>query len=257
MYFRCEDEKSQRDAMTPQSKLPYINDQKFNESPKKDLFGNLIMQLNDDSVDGDTLLEFQPSMESKTEFNPPFLPPKNVDREYTLVLDLDETLVHFQEDGKNGGRFLTRPYASSFLEVLSQHFELVIFTAAMQDYADFILDKIDKTQAISFRLYREHTTFSHNIYHKDLSKLGRDLSKTIIVDNNMQNFRLQPANGIYIKSWYNDESDEALARLCPILANIAKHQPDDIRLALKQVKQRFGKVTSPDINKTKALTHIR
>lgn len=247
----------EKDAMTPQSKLPIIEDRISEKSNQPESFGGLISKLTEDSIEGDTLLEFQPSVESRLDINSPYLPPKKVDREFTLVLDLDETLVHFEEDGENGGRFLTRPYATRFLEVLSKHFELIIFTAAMQDYADFILDKIDVSSVISYRLYREHTTLSHNIYHKDLSKLGRDLSKTIIVDNNMQNFRLQPANGIYIKSWYNDETDEALAKLCPILIDLVACRPTDIRLALKQVKQRHGKVTSPDLNKSKAITHLR
>ena len=47
----------------------------------------------------------------------------------TLVLDLDETLVHFTEN-QNGGEFFVRPYASEFLKAMSGKFELVIFTAA-------------------------------------------------------------------------------------------------------------------------------
>lgn len=42
---------------------------------------------------------------------------------------------------------------------------------------------------------------------KDLSKLGRDLSKTLIVDNVRDNYKRQPENGILIKSWYDDPKD--------------------------------------------------
>lgn len=45
---------------------------------------------------------------------------------------------------------------------------------------------------------------------KDLSLLGRDISKTIIVDNNYQNFKNQPDNAIFIKSWFDDDKDDAL-----------------------------------------------
>jgi len=59
---------------------------------------------------------------------------------YTLVLDLDETLVHYEASER---RFKLRPHCLSFLKELSPHFEIVIFTAASQDYADYILDILD------------------------------------------------------------------------------------------------------------------
>jgi TFIIF-interacting CTD phosphatase-like protein len=49
---------------------------------------------------------------------------------------------------------------------------------------------MDVTQAVQYRLYRQHTDFSNNVYQKDLSKIGRELSRTIIVDNNAENFQL-------------------------------------------------------------------
>lgn len=65
----------------------------------------------------------------------PYLPPLDSKREvkYTLVLDLDETLVHFEEnEERSGGQFHIRPYAEEFLKTLSVHYELVIFTAAIK-----------------------------------------------------------------------------------------------------------------------------
>lgn len=50
-----------------------------------------------------------------------------------------------------------------------------------------------------------------------MSRIGRDLSRTLIVDNNAENFQLQPDNGIYIKSWYDDPADRALKQLAPLL----------------------------------------
>lgn len=40
--------------------------------------------------------------------------------------------------------------------------------------------------------------------------MGRDLNRTIIVDNITENFLLHPENGISIKSWYDDPFDDAL-----------------------------------------------
>jgi len=55
------------------------------------------------------------------------------------------------------------------------------------------------------------------VFVKDLSRIGRPLHKTIIVDNVAENFSLQPDNGIFIKSWFEDPSDTALHELAPLL----------------------------------------
>ena len=64
----------------------------------------------------------------------PFLPalsPEEKDNTYTLVLDLDETLIHYFEMGGDRGHFLIRPGAHEFLKRMSDLYEVVIFTAGM------------------------------------------------------------------------------------------------------------------------------
>lgn len=51
---------------------------------------------------------------------------------YTLILDLDETLVHYEENDSQG-KFLIRPYTYEFIEEMAKYYEVIIFTAAMQD----------------------------------------------------------------------------------------------------------------------------
>ena len=75
------------------------------------------------------------------------LPPKakGIDNVYTLVLDLDETLIHYEIDEtvdpniEEPGYYLIRPGALRFLNELSDYFEIVIFTAAMPDVSKFLL----------------------------------------------------------------------------------------------------------------------
>jgi len=122
---------------------------------------------------------------------------------------------------------------------MCQYYELVIFTAGLKEYADFILDRIDTKKCITHRLYRHNTDFKNNVYTKDLSKLGRDMSKSLIVDNNPDNFQYQPENGIYIKSWYNDPSDRALVELAPLLKEIVKKRYMDVRVALRQFRDKM------------------
>lgn len=71
---------------------------------------------------------------------------------------------------------------------MSQHYEVVIFTAAMQDYADWAISHFENEEAITFKCYRQHALPFNNYYVKDLSRLGRDISKVIIVDNIAENF---------------------------------------------------------------------
>jgi len=87
----------------------------------------------------------------------PFLPPPTGTREYTLVLDLDETLVHYFEERNT---VLIRPFASQFLQQMSALYEIVIFTAGTKDYADWALEHLQSRAAYHFidhRLYRDHT----------------------------------------------------------------------------------------------------
>lgn len=166
----------------------------------------------------------------------PFLPKMNSTKyKYTLVLDLDETIIHCPDQQEI--QPLIRPGTEKFLSELSQYYEIVIFTAAMQDYADFILDQIDKENKwISHRLYRQHTTVLKRSYLKDIAKLGRDLKKTIIIDNASDNFQLQTDNGIFITTWIDDENDTALYDLIPVLKEIAVKKVNDVRKALRKIR---------------------
>jgi len=181
----------------------------------------------------------------------PFLPKLNPEQEsnvYTLVLDLDETLVHFFYT-PSGGTFLIRPYCFQFLELMSKNFETVIFTAAMKEYADSILDLIDpEKKLINHRLYRHHTTISGITFVKDLSKLGRDLNRTIIVDNLADNFKLQQNNGIQIGTWIDDMKDTQLYDLGKILVEIVNKKPQNIRNIIKKLKDDCMKKIRKNIN---------
>jgi len=159
--------------------------------------------------------------------------------EFTLVIDLDETLVHYAEIPGKLNELRVRPYIEHFLHEVAKYYEVVVFTAAMQEYADWVLDNIDKDHLITHRLYRQHASPDGYNFVKDLSKLGRDIKKTIIVDNLAENFRLQPDNGIYIKPWYDDHEDTALLELAPLLTEIAGKKVGDVRVALRKFRDQM------------------
>ncbi|KAJ0435547.1 putative protein-serine/threonine phosphatase [Helianthus annuus] len=169
----------------------------------------------------------------------------------TLALDLDETLVHSSLEHCDDADFTfsvfsslkehtvyvkQRPYLRTFLEKVSEMFHIVIFTASQSIYAKKLLDILDPDGTIiSRRAYRDSCIFADGSYTKDLTVLGVDLAKIVIIDNSPQVFRLQVNNGIPIKSWFDDPSDCALISLLPFLETLVDAQ--DVRPI---IAKRFG-----------------
>ena len=153
-------------------------------------------------------------------------------KNFSLVLDLDETLISFQMDPKieNKGVLKFRPGLDEFLENVKKYYEIIVFTSATKGYADPIENEIENNcKYFDYRLYRQHTIIYDNYYVKDISRIGRSLDKIIIIDNMPQNYILQKENGIMIKPfWGEDDYDTALISLEDILIKIACNF-DDVR----------------------------
>ncbi|KAF4977765.1 hypothetical protein FZEAL_5731 [Fusarium zealandicum] len=132
----------------------------------------------------------------------------------TLILDLDETLIHSMS---KGGRMSTghmvevrlnttyvgvggqtsigpqhpilywvnkRPYCDEFLRRVCKWYNLVVFTASVQEYADPVIDWLEQERKFfSARYYRQHCTFRQGAFIKDLASVESDLSNVMILDN--------------------------------------------------------------------------
>ena len=173
--------------------------------------------------------------ELEQKISEPYLNPINPKYKYTLVLDLDETLVHYTTDNESA-YIQIRPGTEEFLIDLSKYYEIVIFTAALKKYADLVINSIDPNRVISYRLYRQHTISIGNSNVKDLSKLGRDLRHVIIVDNCLENFALQSRNGLKIIDFEGNEFDDELDYLKEDLIKLVKMKINDVRDYLENIQ---------------------
>jgi carboxy-terminal domain RNA polymerase II polypeptide A small phosphatase len=149
-----------------------------------------------------------------------------------LILDLDETLVHssftpidaadFEIPLDMAGETHTvfvkkRPGVDQFLEQCALHYEVIVFTASLSLYANPVMDLLDPKRYCHARLYREHCVLVGGCYVKDLAKLGRDLKRTIIIDNSPLSYALQPENAIPIEAFFTDEADRELVKMLKLL----------------------------------------
>ncbi|CAG8458871.1 11290_t:CDS:2 [Funneliformis caledonium] len=145
----------------------------------------------------------------------------------TLILDLDETLIHSTSRGSRADAHMIevmvdnhaclyyvykRPHVDHFLK------KVVIFTASMPEYADPVIDWLDPNKSlIGNRYFRQSCTNRNGAYIKDLTIIEPDLSKVCLVDNSPISYAMHQENGIAIEGWISDPHDEALLDLLPFL----------------------------------------
>ncbi|KAI9787806.1 MAG: Nuclear envelope morphology protein 1 [Peltula sp. TS41687] len=168
----------------------------------------------------------------------------------TLILDLDETLIHSLAKGGRmstghmvevklnapvglgGGATLApqhpilyyvhkRPHCDDFLRKVCKWYNLVIFTASVQEYADPVIDWLEQDRKyFSGRYYRQHCTLRGGNYIKDIRCVEPDLSKVMIVDNSPASYIFHEDNAIPIEGWINDPTDNDLLHLIPLLEGL-------------------------------------
>ena len=184
-----------------------------------------------------------------------YLPPIKKPYKYTLVLDLDETLIYYKiESSKNSKKpknvLILRPNLILFLREMKKIFELVLFSYATYDYIEKILKIIEsKEKFFEYILDRRHITYENGSFVKNLSLIGRDLKNVIIIDDKPQAFKMNQENGIFIKPFYGDclNNKNILKNLINILKDIRKDVEitGDIKKSIQKKKHEiFTKITT-------------
>jgi len=198
--------------------------------------------------------------------------PTNKKHKQTILLDLDETLIHVDFENKyknydailyfdnideNGEiekniqiNLILRPGLFQFLDFINKYFEVFIYTASYKNYADTIIDYIEKDKKyFSLRLYRENCIYlKPGIYIKDLRIIKeRELKDMIIIDNSLFSFANQLDNGILVTSFFNDSNDSFLLNLINYLQYYILNAYD-VRIINKE-NFKFQEIKKEIINK--------
>ena len=133
-------------------------------------------------------------------------------------------------------RMYFRPHLEYFLKEVSKYYDLAVFTASTQEYADKICDRLEEHVELKGRLYRDHcSTTSGGQYTKDLSMFGRD--NVFLLDDTVLNFLLNLNNGVYIHGWaHNDiwiDDDIELKRVTDRLVECGKTGVENIKKIMR------------------------
>ena len=181
---------------------------------------------------------YQPVVEKLLPDRPKHYPPSLP----VLVLDLEQTIVQSAWDRRHGWRSVKRPGLDNFLDQLKEYYEIVLFSPTGFGIASATVDQLDpEMKYFSHRLFRESTLYKNGHYVKDLSRLNRPLSRTVVIDDDENAFSLHKENGIKVKPFkdINDKNDTTLQDLVPFLIRLARKPPStDLRQELKRYEGR-------------------
>ncbi|XP_050421002.1 mitochondrial import inner membrane translocase subunit TIM50-B-like [Adelges cooleyi] len=156
---------------------------------------------------------------------------------YTLLIEMNDLLIHPEWTYSTGWRFKKRPNVDYFLDQVGQNYEVVVFTSSNGYNVYPILDNLDKNGVIMYRLVKNATDYIEGHHVKNLERINRDLSKVIMVDCDEKSVKLQRNNALVIPKWTGDDNDHQLVQLAEFLNVISASEVIDVREVLSYYKQ--------------------
>jgi hypothetical protein len=185
-------------------------------------------------IEGDNTVLMQPEMPDIYGLRP-----------RTVVLGLEKSIIHAVWTRDDGWRIRKRPHMDKLMnKLVSRGFEIVIWASGSQGEYEMIVLDVDADNKIPTRLYREHTNFSFQHFRavKDLQRLGRDLRRVIVVDQDPAAAVLYPDNCIKLKPFTKDVQDNELPRIVSFIEKLQQHNVSDVRPYIKRFNE------NPDAN---------
>ena len=181
---------------------------------------------------------------------PPFLSYKS-NKKFTIVLDLEDTLLNIKLTDTGKLILNLRPGLISFLLGIKPFYEIISFSKFSKSYSKAIINYIQQGKKLfDVNLYREHCALIGKKFIKDITRIGRDIKHILMVDDLPENLEKFNANGILIFPYEGEEQndDRVLYELKKMLILFCKLGYDDIRLALKQFKDDIYRKITLGIN---------
>lgn len=165
-----------------------------------------------------------------------FVPPPPAHQK-TLILDLDETLIHSSsfpphslvdafKSGDPPFYVYKRPGLDNFLEFVTSKFDTFIYTYGEEEYANPVLDQLCPFIDKDHRLFRDSCDIEGNMVHKNLDIFQRPEKDLILVDDNESVSTFHPENTIMIPKWQGTPHDQALIKWLPDILERCLEAPD-------------------------------
>eukprot|EP01064_Diplonema_japonicum_P037820 TRINITY_DN898_c1_g2_i1.p1 TRINITY_DN898_c1_g2~~TRINITY_DN898_c1_g2_i1.p1 ORF type:complete len:342 (+),score=70.35 TRINITY_DN898_c1_g2_i1:60-1028(+) len=131
----------------------------------------------------------------------------------TVVFDLDETLVSNRKPGVSAA--IARNYLIHMFQLLKGLVEVVLWTASTEDTGKPVVRQIDpKGEFFHHVLYRSPKWFTDGSHTKDLTLLGRDMDKVVIVENTPNCCKFNPQNALIVEDFIGDLQATDRTLLC-------------------------------------------
>lgn len=170
---------------------------------------------------------------------PPLRQQDGASKKHTLVLDIDETLLHTVHQERHpevrhldNYHVLLRPHVGTFLKEVHDLFEIVLWTAGVATYGGAMTNALEKAAGLPvshyydaeqlwasldpknksasaesdsdnvnwYLLSRKQTLESHQ-WMKYIPMLGRKDASVIMIDDNVRSFPLTPRGGVKIAAF--------------------------------------------------------
>ena len=159
-----------------------------------------------------------------------------VEFKYTLFIELDETLVHYYEEGEN--YFVkVRQGTDEFLKTLHDFCEIIIVSTSSKEYTDIILENLNKEKKyVDNAIYKDLCDTNNS--EINFEKINRDNKKCIFICHDKKDFFNAPNNNIIeLKEFNGEEEDQEIVWLKEELIKLKNDSNNDIENILCNINE--------------------